>query len=427
MNISDKLRILSAAAKFDVSCSSSGSSNRKTSKNGVGAVHSSGICHSFSSDGRCISLLKILLSNDCIYNCSYCLNRSGEDRERASFSNEELIKITMDFYKRNYIEGLFLSSAIERNPDYTMERIGKIVKKLRCEEKFGGYIHIKAIPGASKELINSAGTYADRMSVNIELPSSDSLHLLAPQKRKEAIITSFKNITSSIEENKDSKKRFKHTPSFIPAGQSTQLIVGASPESDKRIIHLSEGLYRKFQLKRVYYSAYIPVTQSPLLPLTVSPPLLRENRLYQADWLLRFYNFSAQELFSGSDENLQYNMDPKTAWAINNFNFFPVDINKASYEHILRVPGIGVRTANKIVVARKYHSLSIEDLAKLGAVLKRARYFISAAGKNLYEEKLSLDAIRSRLIQGKVKPYVQLGLFDNLTPQIYNQTLTGEI
>lgn len=427
MNISDKLRILSAAAKFDVSCSSSGSSRRRAASNGIGSVHSSGICHSFSSDGRCISLLKILLSNDCIYNCSYCLNRSGEDRERASFSNDELIKLTIDFYKRNYIEGLFLSSAIERNPDYTMERIREIVKRLRNEEGFGGYIHIKAIPGAGKELIDSAGTYADRMSVNIELPSSDSLHLLAPQKRKETIITSFKNITSSIEENRDLKKKFKHTPSFIPAGQSTQLIVGASPESDSRIIHLSEGLYRKFQLKRVYYSAYVPVTQSPLLPSAASPPLLRENRLYQADWLLRFYNFSAQELFSGSDENLPYNIDPKTAWAINNFSFFPVDINKATYEQILRVPGIGVRTAKRILVARRYHSISIEDLAKLGAVLKRARYFIATAGKNQYEEKLSLDAIRLRLTQGKVTPYKQLGLFDNVTKQIYNQTITGEI
>jgi len=423
MDIHEKLRILSAAAKYDVSCSSSGS-RRKSNNDGLGAAQTSGICHSFSSDGRCISLLKVLLSNDCIYDCSYCLNKRSEDSQRASFSNDEIVKLTMDFYKRNYIEGLFLSSAIERNPDYTMERISAIVKKLRFEEKFGGYIHIKAIPGASKELIDSAGRFADRMSVNIELPSSDSLHLLAPQKRKEAIISSFKNITSSITENRDAKKKFKKAPSFIPAGQSTQLIVGASPESDGHILKLSENLYRKFSLKRVYYSAYVPVIVSPLLPSLVSPPLLREHRLYQADWLLRFYNFSSKELFANENENLNYNLDPKTSWAVNNFSFFPVDINKASYEQILRVPGIGVISAQRIITARKFHSLSDEDLTKLGVVMKRAKYFIVSSNK--FSEKLSPEKIINRLSQNKIIPYKQLELFNDITPQIYNQSLTGE-
>ncbi len=418
---------MSAAAKYDVSCSSSGSLKRKASDGGIGSVHASGICHSFSSDGRCISLLKILLTNDCIYDCTYCVNRRSEDVKRASFSNDEIVKLTMDFYVRNYIEGLFLSSAIERNPDSTMERLAAIVKRLRTQERFGGYIHIKAIPGASRELMDEAGKYVDRMSVNIELPSSDSLHRLAPQKHKNAIVTSFRQITSSIEENRDSMKKFRKTPMFIPAGQSTQLIVGASPESDAKILTLSENLYNRFSLKRVYYSAYVPVLSHPLLPQLSTPPLLREHRLYQADWLLRFYHFRASEILASDTDSLPEGIDPKTNWALNNFGVFPVDINNAPYEMLLRIPGLGVRSAKRIMVARRLQKLRIEDLAKLGVVMKRARYFIIAEGRGAFELKLSLDSVRRNLEQRTSSSYLQLQLFDQLTPQIFRQSVTGEL
>ena len=332
MNVKEKLNILSSAAKYDVSCSSSGS-NRKNTNNGLGNAANSGICHSFTADGRCISLLKILLTNYCIYNCKYCINASSKDVPRAAFTPEEVVDLTINFYKRNYIEGLFLSSAIFKSPNYTMELLLSVVKKLRVDEKFNGYIHLKAIPGADEALIKEAGKYVDRMSVNIELPSASSLKLLAPQKTKENILAPMGVIKNSIIENKDLKKNIPSTPLFVPGGQSTQLIVGATPESDYKILHLSENLYKKFQLKRVYYSAYVPVVKNEkALPDIIHPPLVREHRLYQADWLLRFYGFKAQELLKDENENFDLNFDPKTSWGLNNISNLPMEINKVSYD-----------------------------------------------------------------------------------------------
>lgn len=403
ININRKLEILSAAAKYDVSCSSSGSS-RKNGK-GLGSAHSSGICHSFAADGRCISLLKILLTNDCIYDCSYCLNRRSQPVERASFSDDEIVGLTINFYLRNYIEGLFLSSAIEKSPDHTMERLGIIVKRLRERENFHGYIHLKAIPGADRALIEQAGRYVDRLSVNIELPTNESLRLLAPQKKKEAILGSMKYIHSSIADNRERKRL------FVPAGQSTQLIIGASPENDEKILTLSQNLYSKMKLKRVFYSAFVPVTRSSLLPQLAQPPLVRENRLYQADWLLRFYKFKAEELFSDRSKNLPEDIDPKTNWAFLNYHLFPVDINSASYEMILRVPGIGVRGAKRIISARRMHRLAFDDLKTLGIVLKRAQYFIRTDRDSLFRD--DVDRVRELLTPRQSK-YRQLLLFDKI-------------
>ena len=423
MNIKEKLNILSAAAKYDVSCSSSGSKRKNTNK-GLGDTATSGICHSFTTDGRCISLLKILLTNYCIYNCKYCINASSKDIPRAAFTPKEVVDLTINFYKRNYIEGLFLSSAIFKNPNYTMELLLSVVKKLRLEENFNGYIHLKAIPGADEALIKEAGKFVDRMSVNIELPSSSSLKLLAPQKTKENILAPMSIIKNSILENTDLKKNIKSTPLFIPGGQSTQLIVGATPESDYKILNLSENLYNKFNLKRVYYSAYVPVVKNEkALPDITHPPLVREHRLYQADWLLRFYGFKAKELLSNENENFDLNFDPKTSWALNNINNFPMEINKASYDELLRIPGVGVRSAQRILISRRVHSLSFEDLKKIGVVLKRAKYFITCKGKYYGDVSFDNEKIRTRLLYMD-KPKLdnknseQLSFFDD----IYNSS-----
>ncbi|MDY6228600.1 MAG: putative DNA modification/repair radical SAM protein [Clostridium sp.] len=449
MNIKEKLNILSAAAKYDVSCSSSGS-NRKNTNNGLGNAESSGICHSFAADGRCISLLKILLTNYCIYNCKYCINASSKDVPRAAFTPEEVVELTINFYKRNYIEGLFLSSAIFKNPNYTMELLLSVVKKLRIDENFNGYIHLKAIPGADETLIKEAGKYVDRMSVNIELPSASSLKLLAPQKTKENILAPMGIIKNSIIENKDLKRNIRSTPLFVPGGQSTQLIVGATPESDYKILNLSENLYNKFDLKRVYYSAYVPVVKNEkALPDIIHPPLVREHRLYQADWLLRFYGFKAKELLKDENENFDLNFDPNTSWALNNINNFPMEVNKVSYDELLRIPGIGLRSARKILIARRVHSLSFEDLKKIGVVLKRAKYFITCRGKYYGDVSFNDENIRTRLLYMD-KPKIdddnseQMSFFDNIysksknniflpdskpivLPKDKNTSITGEI
>jgi putative DNA modification/repair radical SAM protein len=415
MDIQEKLKILADSAKYDASCSSSGGS-RKNSNLGLGNSHASGICHSWSDDGRCISLLKILYSNVCIYDCIYCVNRVSNDVPRAVFTTDEIINLTINFYRRNYIEGLFLSSAVHKSPDYTMEQMLEIVKKLRVDYKFNGYIHLKAIPGADKCLIYEAGKYADRMSVNIELPSEKSLSILAPQKKKEAIFQPMNLITSGISENINEKKYSSNVHSFVPAGQTTQLIVGASPEHDMNILKLSENLYKRFKLKRVYYSAYIPVVSHPNLPAINKPPLLREHRLYQADWLLRFYNFKADEILNERAPDFDVALDPKCNWAINNLNIFPVEINKADYNMLLRVPGIGVKSARNIMMARREKKLSFEDLKKTGAVIKRARYFITCQGKFYGVKSMNHDMIRLELadkpkINAEGYEYEQLSFF----------------
>lgn len=408
LDIQEKLRILAGAAKYDVSCSSSGS-KRKNELEGIGNAAVSGICHSFSADGRCISLLKILLTNSCIYDCVYCINRSSNDIPRATFTPEEAADLTINFYKRNYIEGLFLSSAIIRNPNHTMEQIYRTIELLRNKLGFHGYIHVKAIPGADNDLIRRTGLLVDRMSVNIELPSATSLKLLAPQKDASAILKPMSYIANRIIENKADRQHFKRAPSFVPAGQSTQLIIGATPDSDSSILHLSESLYKSYGLRRVYYSAYMPVNHGPALPEIVGPPLIRENRLYQADWLLRFYGFSAKELFANSGGNLDLNYDPKADWALRNMEQFPVEVNKASREMLLRVPGIGLRSVSKILTARSVGQLDYDDLKKMGIVLKRARFFITCKGSYYSNTSFKEDTIRSLL-----KPEMNLNFIDSL-------------
>ncbi|MGV8982592.1 putative DNA modification/repair radical SAM protein [Clostridium sp.] len=393
MDVMRKLEILSNSAKYDASCSSSGSS-RKNTKGGIGNAASTGICHSWSQDGRCISLLKILYTNKCIYDCKYCINRASNDLERTSFTPKEVVDLTMNFYRRNYIEGLFLSSGVERNPDYTMENLVKIIKDLRLIHKFNGYIHVKAIPGADPKFIYEAGLYADRMSVNIELPSEKSLKLLAPQKNKEDILRPMGLIKQSILESNEYKKKGFRSPKFTPGGQSTQIMVGATNESDLRVISLTEGLYNTFGLKRVYYSAYVPIVSHVNLPaIQTTPPLLKEHRMYQADWLLRYYGFKAKELLDERNPNFDVDLDPKAFWALNNLDKFPVEVNNAPYEVLLRVPGIGVTSALRIVRARRLCNLSYDNLKKIGIVLKRARYFLTCSGK-FYGDK---DMERGRL------------------------------
>ncbi len=396
MDMNEKLRILSDSAKYDVSCSSSGS-NRKNTPGGIGNASQHGICHSFTSDGRCISLLKILLTNYCVFDCAYCINRLSNDVERAVFTPEEVADLTINFYRRNYIEGLFLSSAIFNNPNYTMELLIETVKKLRTTYRFNGYIHIKAIPGADSDLIRQAGELVDRMSVNIELPSNNSLKLLAPQKTKDKILSPMSFINSNILINKEEQMKYINAPTFVPAGQSTQLIVGATPDSDFKIMKLSENLYKHMHLKRVYYSAYIPVSNNPMLVNIRNSPLLREHRLYQADWLLRFYGFNASELLDDENPSLNLNFDPKTDWALRNLEKFPVEINTASYNTLLRIPGIGVTCVKRIYKARKVHSLSFEDLKKLGVMLKRSQYFITCKGKYFGDVPFKENLIYSRL------------------------------
>ncbi len=375
--VREKLKILSDAAKYDVSCASSGST-RKNTNGGIGNGVYSGICHSFTEDGRCISLFKILMTNYCIYDCAYCINRRTNDRPRATFTPQEIVDLTIGFYRRNYIEGLFLSSGVIKNPDYTMERMILIAKKLRKEERYNGYIHLKAIPGASEILIRDAGHWADRLSVNMEIPTEPNLKKLAPEKNYPDIMSPMSQIRNEILVCKEERQKYRKAPRFAPAGQSTQLIVGASPETDRQIILLSSGLYKAQNMKRVYYSGYLPVNDyDKRLPAISRPPLVRENRLYQSDWLMRFYHFKAEEILSEDQPFLDLDVDPKLGYALRNMHAFPVDINRADYEMILRVPGIGVQSAQKIVLARRHRRLIFDHLKKLGVVMKRAKYFIT--------------------------------------------------
>ena len=411
-SIEEKLRILSDAAKYDVSCSSSGSS-RKNTNNGLGNAAVNGICHSWSADGRCISLLKILMTNYCIYDCKYCINRKDNDIERAMLTPDEIVKLTINFYRRNYIEGLFLSSGIIKSADYTMELMIAVAKKLRLEEKFNGYIHMKVIPGASRQLINEIGLYVDRVSVNIEFAENNALKLLAPDKKATDISTSMGLIRKNMLENIEDKKIFKSTPSFIPAGQTTQMIIGASGESDYSILTRSESLYKNFDLKRVYYSGYVPVNKSGILvSVDQAVPMIREHRLYQADWLLRFYDFRADEILNENDPFVDLFLDPKTNWAIKNSHLFPLEINKASYKELLRVPGIGVTSAKRIVMTRKYSTIRYEHLKKLGIVIKRAKYFITVNGEFLGFKKENPELIRNALMEKEKMVAEQLKLFN---------------
>lgn len=444
MELNKKIEILAESAKYDVSCSSSGSD--RASKDGMlGNTALPGICHSWSEDGRCISLLKILLSNDCVYDCAYCVNRKSNDFQRASFTPDELAEITMNFYRRNYIEGLFLSSAVLKSPDYTMELMLKLVKRLRLIDRYNGYIHMKAIPGADMRLIEEAGKYVDRMSVNMELPTKSGLKLLAPQKKQNQIVEPMQFIRDRIIENKHdgpySKKiqrrnrqkaltnqqvtqYGKNLEPFIPAGQTTQVMIGATDDTDYSIIRLSEAMYDKMFMKRVYYSAYIPVVQNnSLLPTKVETPLLREHRLYQADWLLRFYGFNATELLTKDNPNFDPLLDPKCNWAIRNLHLFPVEVNKADISFLLRVPGIGPTSARRIIKSRKFAWLSFEDLKKMGVVLKRAKYFILCKGKYYGQVDLEQTKIRDILAgndpDSKKHQLKQLSL-DKIYPEAFN-------
>ncbi|MCI8624066.1 MAG: putative DNA modification/repair radical SAM protein [Provencibacterium sp.] len=435
MELTDKLSILSAAAKYDTACTSSGIDRK--GNGGLGNAAACGICHSFSADGRCVSLLKVLQSNACIYDCQYCVNRVSNDTRRAAFTPRELAELTIGFYRRNYIEGLFLSSAVAGSPDATCERMLKTLELLRGEYRFGGYIHAKAIPGADSALIERMGLLCDRMSVNIELPSRQSLQLLAPDKSKEAILRPMGQIGRRITENTADLVRYRHAPRFAPAGQSTQMIVGATPESDFQIMRLAEGLYRKYALKRVFYSAYMPVAENALLPsLDTKPPLLREHRLYQADWLLRFYGFSAGELLDEGSPNLNLYVDPKCSWALAHMDHFPIEINTAPYEELLRVPGIGVRSARRILEARRTGRIPVEGAKKIGVVLKRAQYFLTFSGRMVEGLRISPESVLRALMgekqAGRFEEQTagqQLSLFDPppVTREDIFQCLTGQI
>ncbi len=377
--IREKLNILADAAKYDVSCSSSGGTRKNTNK-GLGDSHSSGICHTYTEDGRCVSLLKILLTNHCIFDCAYCVSRKSNDIQRAAFTVEEVVSLTMNFYRRNYIEGLFLSSGIFKNADFTMERLLRVVKKLRLEERFNGYIHLKTIPGASEELIREAGLYADRMSINLEMPTETGLKLLAPEKNHQEVITPLDYVQKQIVQFREDRKLIRSVPKFVPAGQSTQMVIGATPETDQEIMQTAHRFYQDFSLKRVYYSGYIPISHDQRLPVIgTQPPLIRENRLYQTDWLMRFYGFHVNEILNDTNPHLDIDIDPKLSWALRNMQYFPIDINTAAYKMILRVPGIGVGSAKKIVQARQFGRLRIDQLKKIGVAYNRARHFIQCA------------------------------------------------
>jgi putative DNA modification/repair radical SAM protein len=423
--LQQRLEILADSAKYDVSCSSSGGS-RGGRAGMLGSTAASGICHTWTADGRCISLLKILLTNACIYDCAYCLNRRSNDIPRASFTADEVVALTVNFYRRNYIEGLFLSTGVVRSADYTMELLIDVVRKLREEERFNGYVHLKLVPGADPLLIARAGSYADRVSINIELPTRQSLQLLAPDKPREAVIAPMRQVSGLIVAAKDARKRSRKAPEFAPAGQSTQLIVGATPESDREIITLSEGLYRRLNLKRVYYSAFIPVSDDRRLPALPIPPLLREHRLYQADWLLRFYGFSAHELLDENRPNLDTRFDPKSDWALRHLELFPVEVNRADYEVLLRVPGIGVRSAQRIVVARRGTRLGEAELKRLGVVLKRARYFLTAGGCYLGGIRLDGNRLAERLLAPERRP-ARLDQLELFTAAADLSAVTGEL
>ena len=461
----EKLQILADSAKYDVSCSSSGSHRKNTGT--IGNAHTAGICHSWSSDGRCISLLKVLFSNKCVYNCEYCVNRRSNDFPRASFEPDELARLTIEFYRRNYIEGLFLSSAVEVSPDHTAERILESLRLLRYKYGFNGYIHAKIIPGVSQELLHQIGLVADRLSVNIEMPTARSLQAFAPQKKPKEIFTPMRQITNSlIERNslkgpgnmfrgiavnapehylkgfsreieeKDkagssradsdtqdsitavssarplSRNRRRRGEDFAPAGQTTQMIIGAGGETDQSILNTSESLYRTFKMKRVYYSAYVPVVDSPILPTRkTAPPLAREHRIYQADWLLRFYGFSVKELFTETSQNLDPDLDPKVTWALRNLDQFPVEVNRASYDTLMRIPGIGAVSARRIVRQRRLSAVKFDDLKKMGVVLKRAKYFLTCSGRYYGEKRFEPEVIRNAILQ--MENGLQMSLFDD--------------
>ena len=426
--LQEKLRILSDAAKYDVACTSSGV-DRANDGTGLGNAVSGGICHAFTADGRCVSLLKILMTNECAYNCKYCINRVTSDVRRATFTPEEICSLVIEFYRRNYIEGLFLSSGVIGSPNKTMELMSYTLYKLRYEHNFQGYIHVKAIPGADLSMIQQLGYLADRMSVNLEFPTADGLKELAPNKTRKMILDPMRLVQGKLIEDRyglDIRRKHRDVPgnrqrSFVPAGQSTQMIIGATPETDYQIINVAESLYNKFELKRVFYSAYISSSGDSNLPsLSSGPPLLREHRLYQADWLLRFYNFKAHELLSEASPNFNVFLDPKCNWAIQNLDHYPVEINKASKNTLLRVPGIGVQSAQRIIGARRFGSLDFNDLKKMGVVLKRALYFITCNGKMMYNTPIEEDYITRNLISVKERlpdtvrdmGYKQLSLFD---------------
>ncbi|NBA85570.1 putative DNA modification/repair radical SAM protein [Emticicia sp. CRIBPO] len=413
--IREKLQILADAAKYDVSCSSSGSDRKNTSK-GIGDT-GSGICHSYTEDGRCVSLLKILLTNHCIYDCAFCVSRSSNDIKRAAFTVEEVVELTMNFYRRNYIEGLFLSSGIFKNADFTMERMLKIVKKLRLEENFNGYIHLKTIPGASEEMVTEAGLYADRMSINLEMPTELGLKMLAPEKSHEEVKKELGVIRNKFIQYADEKKIIKSVPKFVPAGQSTQMVVGATPESDKDIMGTADAYYKAFSLKRVYYSAYIPISHDSRMPVIgTQPSLIRENRLYQTDWLMRFYKFDVKEILNDQHPHLDMEIDPKLSWALRNPQAFPVDINTADYAMILRVPGIGLRSAQKVIAARQYGKLHIYQLKNLGISYNKAQYFIRCADSPFQLNEKEPHVLRRMILQNSKSKYArqptnQLSLF----------------
>jgi len=415
--IREKLNILADAAKYDVSCASSGSS-RKNDNKGIGNS-SNGICHSYTEDGRCVSLLKILLTNHCIFDCAFCVSRKSNDVKRAAFTVDEVVELTMSFYRRNYIEGLFLSSGIFKNADYTMERLLKVAKKLRLEERFNGYIHLKTIPGASQELLTEAGLYADRMSINLEMPTEAGLKLLAPDKSHEEVKRPLGLIQNTIKQFSDEKKTglIKHVPKFVPAGQSTQMVIGATPESDMEIMYSADQYYKSFGLKRVYYSGYIPISHDTRMPVIgTQPPLLRENRLYQTDWLMRFYGFGVQELLNPKNPHLDTDIDPKLSWALRNLDQFPVDINTADYRMILRVPGIGVRSAQKIVQARRFGKLRSDQLQKIGIAYSRAKHFIRCADSPYIMNEPQAPHLKNLILADSSSKYLkvpqnQLSLF----------------
>ena len=411
--IKEKLAILADAAKYDVSCSSSGS-NRKGVKGDLGNTSAFGICHSFTEDGRCISLLKILLTNHCIYDCVYCVSRRSNDIKRAAFTVEEIVDLTINFYRRNYIEGLFLSSGVFKDPNTTMERLVRVAKKLRLEERFNGYIHLKTIPGAGDELIREAGLYADRLSINLEIPTKEGLKLLAPEKDHKQMLSNVEFVKNELAINTIEKQKYKHTPKFAPAGQTTQMIIGATNETDQKIIHVADYMYQKLSLKRVYYSGYVPVLQDSRLPsLQSQVPVVRENRLYQADWLMRYYGFAPNEIVDERQPFLDLEIDPKLAWALRNSHLFPIDINQAPREMLLRIPGVGVRSVQKILMARKFQTLSYYDLKKMGVTLSRAKYFITCSG--------------ATPLAGTIDPLRLRGLLLGQSHSKHKQLFTGQL
>jgi putative DNA modification/repair radical SAM protein len=413
--IQEKLQILADAAKYDVSCASSGS-KRKNDNNGLGNA-SNGICHTYTEDGRCVSLLKILLTNHCIFDCAYCVSRKSNDIKRAAFTVQEVVDLTINFYRRNYIEGLFLSSGIFKDADFTMERLVRIAKKLRTEHKFNGYIHLKSIPGASDELMQEAGLYADRLSVNLEMPTEAGLKLLAPDKNREDMIKPMHYLKNQLILNKEEKKLFKKTPMFAPAGQSTQMVIGATPENDHHILVTANHFYKNFNMKRVYYSGYVPISNDKRLPgLNTAVPMVRENRLYQADWLMRFYGFKVNEIVNDNVPHLDLDIDPKLSWAIRNMQVFPVDINKADLQVILRIPGIGVQSAQKIVKARLFSKLNWENLKQIGVAINRAKYFITCSSNAFERRDLTGTNIKQFILAESQSKYLknkpaQLSLF----------------